>query len=41
VLIVVVLTLVAVLGIRESARVTGALVIVKVAICVFVIVLGA
>src|SRR3954447_7055561 len=38
VLIVVVLTLVAVLGIRESARVTGALVIVKVAICVFVIV---
>jgi basic amino acid/polyamine antiporter, APA family len=41
VLIVVVLTLVAVLGIRESARVTGALVIVKVAICVFVIVAGA
>jgi basic amino acid/polyamine antiporter, APA family len=41
VLIVVVLTIVAVLGIRESARVTGALVIVKVAICVFVIVAGA
>jgi APA family basic amino acid/polyamine antiporter len=41
VLIVVVLTLIAVLGIRESARVTGALVIVKVAICVFVVVLGA
>jgi APA family basic amino acid/polyamine antiporter len=41
VLIVVVLTAVAVLGIRESARVTGALVIVKVAICVFVIVAGA
>ena len=41
VLIVVVLTLVAVLGIRESARVTGVLVIVKVAICVFVIVAGA
>ena len=35
-LIVVVLTVVAVLGIRESARVTGVLVIVKVAICVFV-----
>jgi APA family basic amino acid/polyamine antiporter len=32
---------VAALGIRESARVTGALVIVKVAICVFVIVAGA
>ncbi|MGY1602309.1 amino acid permease [Geodermatophilus sp. SYSU D00815] len=41
VLIVLVLTLVAVLGIRESARVTGALVIVKVAICVFVVVAGA
>jgi basic amino acid/polyamine antiporter, APA family len=41
VLIVLVLTIIAVLGIRESARVTGALVIVKVAICVFVIVLGA
>jgi basic amino acid/polyamine antiporter, APA family len=41
VLIVVVLTIIAVLGIRESARVTGALVIVKVAICVFVVVAGA
>jgi APA family basic amino acid/polyamine antiporter len=41
VFIVVVLTTVAVLGIRESARVAGTLVIVKVAICVFVIVLGA
>jgi APA family basic amino acid/polyamine antiporter len=41
VLIVVVLTVIAVIGIRESARVTGALVIVKVAVCVFVIVLGA
>jgi basic amino acid/polyamine antiporter, APA family len=41
VLIVVVLTAVAVLGIRESARVTGALVIIKVAVCVFVIVAGA
>jgi APA family basic amino acid/polyamine antiporter len=40
-LIVVVLTVVAALGIRESARVTGVLVIVKVAICVFVIVAGA
>ena len=40
-LIVVVLTVVAALGIRESARVTSALVIVKVAICVFVIVAGA
>ncbi|MCW2700681.1 MAG: Amino acid permease [Blastococcus sp.] len=39
--IVVVLTLVAVLGIRESARVTGVLVVVKVAICIFVIVAGA
>jgi APA family basic amino acid/polyamine antiporter len=41
VLIVVVLTIIAAIGIRESARVTGALVIVKVAICVFVIVAGA
>ena len=41
VFIVIVLTIVAVLGIRESARVTGALVIVKVAICVFVVVAGA
>jgi APA family basic amino acid/polyamine antiporter len=41
VFIVVVLTVVAVLGIRESARLAGALVIVKVAICVFVIVAGA
>src|SRR4051795_4585191 len=41
VLIVVVLTVIAVLGIRESARVTGVLVIVKVTICVFVIVAGA
>jgi basic amino acid/polyamine antiporter, APA family len=40
-LIVVLLTLVAALGIRESARVTSALVIVKVAVCVFVIVVGA
>jgi APA family basic amino acid/polyamine antiporter len=40
-LIVVVLTVVAVVGIRESARVTGALVIIKVSICVFVIVAGA
>ncbi|MGY1691485.1 amino acid permease [Geodermatophilus sp. SYSU D01105] len=40
-LIVVVLTVVAALGIRESARVTGALVVVKVAVCVFVIVAGA
>jgi APA family basic amino acid/polyamine antiporter len=40
-LIVVVLTLVAVLGVRESARVTGVLVVVKVAICIFVIVAGA
>ncbi|MEU2349103.1 amino acid permease [Modestobacter sp. NPDC049651] len=39
--IVVVLTVIAVLGIRESARVAGVLVIVKVAICVFVIVAGA
>jgi APA family basic amino acid/polyamine antiporter len=39
--IVVVLTLVAVLGVRESARVTGALVVVKVAICIFVIIAGA
>jgi APA family basic amino acid/polyamine antiporter len=41
VLIVAVLTLVAVLGIRESARVTSGLVVVKVAICVFVIGAGA
>jgi APA family basic amino acid/polyamine antiporter len=41
VFIVVVLTIIAVVGIRESARVTGGLVIVKVAICVFVIVAGA
>jgi APA family basic amino acid/polyamine antiporter len=40
-LIVVVLTVVAALGIRESARVTSALVVVKVGICVFVIVAGA
>jgi APA family basic amino acid/polyamine antiporter len=40
-LIVVLLTIVAALGIRESARVTSALVIVKVAVCVFVIVAGA
>jgi APA family basic amino acid/polyamine antiporter len=39
--IVVVLTVIAVLGIRESARFTGALVIIKVAICAFVIVAGA
>ena len=39
-LIVVVLTLVAVLGITESARVTTVLVVVKVAICVFVVVTG-
>jgi APA family basic amino acid/polyamine antiporter len=39
--IVVVLSAVAVLGIRESARVTGALVVVKVAVCVFVIGAGA
>src|ERR1700710_2230189 len=41
VFIVVVLTIVAVLGIRESARAAGVLVIIKVAICVFVIVAGA
>ncbi len=40
-LIVVVLTVVAVLGVRESARVTSALVVVKVAVCVFVVVAGA
>jgi APA family basic amino acid/polyamine antiporter len=40
-LIVVVLTAVAALGIRESARVTGVLVLAKVAICVFVVVAGA
>ncbi|MGY1650657.1 amino acid permease [Geodermatophilus sp. SYSU D01119] len=39
--VVVVLTLVAVLGIRESARVTALLVVVKVAVCVFVIGVGA
>jgi APA family basic amino acid/polyamine antiporter len=39
--IVVVLTVVAALGIRESARVTGMLVIVKVAVCVFIVVAGA
>jgi APA family basic amino acid/polyamine antiporter len=39
--IVVVLTVIAVIGIRESAGFTGLLVIVKVAICVFVIVAGA
>jgi basic amino acid/polyamine antiporter, APA family len=38
--IVVVLTVVAVLGIKESARVTTVLVVVKVAICVFVVVAG-
>ena len=41
ILIVAVLTVVAVLGVQESARFTGLLVIVKVAICVFVIVAGA
>lgn len=40
-LIVVVLAVVAALGIRESARVTSLLVVVKVAICVFVVVAGA
>ncbi|MGY1624755.1 amino acid permease [Geodermatophilus sp. SYSU D00965] len=40
-LIVVVLTVVAALGVRESARVTGALVVIKVAVCVFVVVAGA
>jgi APA family basic amino acid/polyamine antiporter len=40
-LIVVVLTGIAIVGIRESARFTGGLVIVKVAICVFVIAAGA
>jgi APA family basic amino acid/polyamine antiporter len=40
-LIVVLLTVVAALGIRESARVTSVLVVVKVAICVFVVVAGA
>ncbi|MDP9428979.1 MAG: amino acid permease, partial [Actinomycetota bacterium] len=39
--IVVALTAVAVLGIRESARVTALLVVVKVTVCVFVIVAGA
>jgi APA family basic amino acid/polyamine antiporter len=41
VLITVVLTLIAILGIRESARLAGALVIIKVTVCVFVIVAGA
>ncbi len=41
VLVVVVLTVVAALGIQESARVTSVLVVVKVAICVFVVVAGA
>ncbi|MGY1742130.1 MULTISPECIES: amino acid permease [unclassified Blastococcus] len=41
VLIVLVLVAVAVLGIRESARVTAALVVVKVAVCVFIVVAGA
>jgi APA family basic amino acid/polyamine antiporter len=41
VFIVLVLTVIAVLGIRESARFAGALVIIKVAVCVFVIVAGA
>jgi APA family basic amino acid/polyamine antiporter len=40
-LIVVVLTAIAIAGIRESARFTGGLVILKVAICVFVIAAGA
>jgi APA family basic amino acid/polyamine antiporter len=40
-LIVVVLTAIAIAGIRESARFTGGLVIIKVAICVFVIAAGA
>ena len=40
VFIVVVLTVVAVLGIKESARVTNVLVVVKVAVCAFVIVAG-
>ena len=39
--IVLVLGLVAIVGIRESARVTNALVVVKVAVCVFVIIAGA
>jgi APA family basic amino acid/polyamine antiporter len=39
-LIVALLTVVAALGIKESARVTNALVIVKVAVCVFIIVAG-
>ncbi|MCU1620485.1 MAG: Amino acid permease [Modestobacter sp.] len=41
VFIVVVLTVIAVLGIKESARFTGVLVIIKVAVCVFVVVAGA
>ncbi|WP_166528830.1 amino acid permease [Geodermatophilus sp. DSM 44513] len=40
-LVVVLLTAVAVLGIRESARVTALLVVVKVAVCVFVVAAGA
>ena len=40
VLIVLVLTAVAVLGVKESARITTVLVVVKVAVCVFVIVAG-
>ena len=41
ILITLVLGVIAVVGIRESARVTNALVLVKVAVCVFVIVAGA
>jgi basic amino acid/polyamine antiporter, APA family len=40
VLIVVVLAIIAVLGIQESANVTNLLVVVKVAVCVFVVVVG-
>jgi APA family basic amino acid/polyamine antiporter len=40
-LIVVVLGVIAAVGIRESARVTNVLVVIKVAICVFVVVVGA
>lgn len=39
--IVAVLAVVAIVGIRESARVTNTLVVIKVAVCAFVIVLGA
>ena len=35
------LGVVAIVGIRESARITNLLVVVKVAICVFVVVAGA